>query len=147
MVDVSDKKVTRRTAVASSEITMKPEALRMLIGGGMKKGEGIVTAKIAGINAAKLAHLLVPLCHPIALEWVGIDISTAGKNRLQVVATVRTVARTGAEIEAITAASIACITIYDMCKSMDKGMTIGPIGLVSKSGGKSGGFERVGTMK
>lgn len=124
---------------------MKPEALRMLIGGGLKKGEGIVTAKIAGIQAAKLTGQLIPLCHPLALEWVDVSCNTIARNRLRVVATVRTTSRTGAEIEAVMAATIAAITVYDMCKSVDKQIVIGPIQLERKKGGQSRVYRRVKT--
>jgi cyclic pyranopterin monophosphate synthase len=142
MVDVSEKAVTDRTAVASAVVTMRADVLQMLLAGSLGKGEAITTAKIAGISAAKQTGSLIPLCHPLSLEWVKVDIEPADDTSLRIMATARTVGRTGVEMEALTAASVAALTIYDMAKAADRTMVIGPIQLESKSGGKSGPYER-----
>ncbi|MGI9483681.1 MAG: cyclic pyranopterin monophosphate synthase MoaC [Hyphomicrobiales bacterium] len=142
MVDVSGKDVTSRTAVAKGSIWMAPETLEMISAGTAKKGDVIATARIAGIMAAKRTHDLIPLCHPLALSKVALDISAADSEpRIDVTGTVKVTGQTGVEMEALTAVSIACLTIYDMVKAADRGIRIGDIRLIEKSGGKSGSFK------
>ena len=142
MVDVSEKDVTQRTAIASAVVTLQPDALKQLLTGKLKKGQAITAAKIAGINGAKRTGELIPLCHPLALEWVDIACEPVDDTRLKITATVRTKARTGVEMEALTAAVVAALTIYDMAKAADKSIVIGPVQLESKSGGRSGEYHR-----
>lgn len=143
MVDVSGKEITARVAVAEGRIVMKPETLSLLLAGDAKKGDVLGTARIAGILAAKRTHELIPLCHPLTLSNVQVDLATdAALPGVRVHATTKVVGRTGVEMEALTAVSIACITIYDMLKSVDRSMRIEAIGLVEKSGGKSGAWTR-----
>ena len=144
MVDVSAKKETMRTATASAVVTLRREVLDQLVDGTLAKGEAITTAKIAGINAAKRTGELIPLCHPLSLEWVDVSCKRIGNTQLRISATVRTVGRTGVEMEAMTAVSVAALTIYDMTKAADKSIVIGPIQLESKSGGRSGDYLRAG---
>lgn len=144
MVDVSEKDVTRRTAVASAVVTMRPEVLDRLLAGRLKKGEALTTAKIAGINAAKCTSQLIPLCHPLPIEWVDVTFTPLDAGRLKIIATARTSARTGIEMEVMTAASVAGLTIYDMAKAADKSIVIGPVQLESKSGGSGGEYRRKG---
>jgi cyclic pyranopterin phosphate synthase len=143
MVDVSDKPVTERVARAGAAVAMRPETLAMIKAGQVGKGDVLAVARLAGIMAAKRTADLIPLCHPLALT--GVDIAfepdEAG-GTLEITATARIAARTGVEMEAMTAASVAALTIYDMCKSVDRGMVIGSIRLLHKSGGKSGSFDR-----
>jgi cyclic pyranopterin phosphate synthase len=143
MVDVSDKPVTARVARAGAAVAMQPETLAMIKAGQVGKGDVLAVARLAGIMAAKRTSDLIPLCHPLALT--GVDIAfepdEAG-GTLEITATARIAARTGVEMEAMTAASVAALTIYDMCKSVDRGMVIGSIRLLHKSGGKSGSFDR-----
>ena len=139
MVDVGDKAVTTRTAVAEGAVTMKPETLALILSGQAKKGDVLATARIAGIMAAKKTHELIPLCHPLLLTKVTVDIEAdATLPGLRVRALARVSGQTGVEMEALTAASVACLTIYDMAKAVDRGMVIGPVRLLEKSGGKSG---------
>jgi cyclic pyranopterin phosphate synthase len=139
MVDVSGKAVTTREATARGHVRMKPETLEMIRSGNARKGDVLGTARIAGIMAAKRTHELVPLCHPLALSRVSVDIEPDDAlPGLRVSATVRLAGQTGVEMEALTAASIACLTIYDMAKAVDRGMVIGDIRVTAKSGGKSG---------
>jgi len=142
MVDVSSKNVTVREALASAMIRMKPEVLRALQGGRLPKGDGLATARIAGIAAAKQTSNLIPMCHNLNLEWVSVDFEAAGAGKLRVMCVARTAARTGVEMEALTGAAIAALTIYDMAKSADKAIVIGPVRLERKSGGRSGTYER-----
>jgi cyclic pyranopterin phosphate synthase len=143
MVDVSDKDETERTAIARGHIALEPATLALIEGGEVKKGDVIATARIAGIMAAKRTHELIPLCHPLMLSKVVVDIDPAPRgDGLDVTATVRVTGRTGVEMEALTAVSVACLTIYDMVKAVDRAATIGDIRLVEKSGGKSGVFRR-----
>ncbi len=144
MVDVSDKNVTLRTAVATAVVTFRAEVRAKLLSGKLAKGEALTTAKIAGIQAAKDTGRLIPMCHPLALDWVDIAIVPQGDTELLITATSQATARTGVEMEAMTAASVAALTLYDMSKSADKSITIGPIRLEFKSGGKSGDFRRPG---
>jgi cyclic pyranopterin phosphate synthase len=143
MVDVSDKAETRRVAVAAGHIALAAATLALIAEGGVRKGDVIATARIAGIMAAKRTHELIPLCHPLKLSSVVVDIgpSTDGTG-LDVRAEVRVTGQTGVEMEALTAVSLACLTVYDMVKAVDREATIGNIRLVEKSGGKSGDFRR-----
>jgi len=142
MVDVSDKAVTHRTAIAEGAVRMEAETLRLIMRGQTAKGDVLATARIAGIMAAKKTHELVPLCHPIMLAKVTIDIEADEElPGLVVRATTKVADRTGVEMEALTAVSVACLTIYDMAKAVDRGMTIGPIRLVEKQGGRSGHWK------
>lgn len=139
MVDVSDKDETVREAIAVGTITMKAETLDLILQGDMKKGDVIGVARIAGIMAAKQTSNLIPLCHPLMLTKIAVDIEEdASLPGLRVQSTVRLSGKTGVEMEALTACSVACLTIYDMAKAADKGMEIGGIKLVKKTGGKSG---------
>lgn len=142
MVDVSDKEVTSRTAVAKGSVWMQPETLTMIREGLAKKGDVIGTARIAGIMAAKKTHDLIPLCHPLALSKVTLEIEEASDDsRVDVTATVKVTGQTGVEMEALTAVSVSCLTLYDMVKAVDRGIRIGDIRLTEKSGGKSGTFQ------
>ena len=142
-VDVGSKDVTEREAVAEGLIRMQPETLRLIVEGGHKKGDVLAVARVAGIMAAKKTAELIPLCHAIPLTAVDIELTTDDKQSAVFCrATVRTRAQTGVEMEALTAVEIALLTIYDMCKAVDRGMTLTDIGLVSKSGGKSGEWRR-----
>lgn len=139
MVDVSEKDVTHRMAVARGSITMRPETLDLIKSGNAKKGDVIATARIAGIMASKKTHELIPLCHPLMLSKVTIDIEPDDSlPGLIVTATTKVSGQTGVEMEALTACSLACLTVYDMAKAVDRGMVIGDIRLVEKAGGKSG---------
>ena len=142
MVDVSDKSVTSRTAIAEGFISMTPETLALIETGEAKKGDVLAAARIAGIMAAKKTHELIPLCHPLALTKAEVGLtpskSPAG---IHVTAHVRVTGQTGVEMEALTAVSVACLTIYDMLKAADKGMVISDIRLLEKTGGRSGGYK------
>ena len=139
MVDVGAKPDTERVAVAKGEVAMKPETLRLIAEGGVPKGDVLAVAQVAGILAAKRVPELIPLCHPLLLTHVDVafEVDDAG-SRIEITATARTRGQTGAEMEALTAVSVAALTIYDMAKAVEKGMRIGNIRLVRKSGGKSG---------
>jgi cyclic pyranopterin phosphate synthase len=143
MVDVSEKAVTSRIAVARGIIHMRPETLELILEGKVEKGDVFSVARIAGIMAAKKTSELIPMCHPLAITSVEIDL-TPGKNppRVEIEAAVRVDGKTGVEMEAMTAVSVAALTIYDMCKAVDREMSIGDIRLLKKSGGKSGTFVR-----
>jgi cyclic pyranopterin monophosphate synthase len=142
MVDVSAKQITRRTAIAKGNIGMSADTLALITENQIKKGNVIDTARLAGIMAAKRTGDLIPLCHPLPLQHVDVEIVADPQlPGLQVTATVTITAQTGVEMEAMTAVSIACLTIYDMAKSADKAMQIGGIRLVYKDGGKSGVFQ------
>jgi cyclic pyranopterin monophosphate synthase len=142
MVDVSAKAATERVATAKSSIVMQPETLARISDGGIKKGDVLGVARIAGIMAAKRTHDLIPLCHPLALTSVTVDlVPDAKRNAVDITATVKVNGPTGVEMEALTAVSVAALTVYDMCKAIDRGMTISDIRLVHKSGGKSGVYE------
>ncbi len=139
MVDVSEKSVTQRTARAEGFVAMAPATLALVEKGEAKKGDVLATARIAGIMAAKRTHELIPLCHPLLLTKVTLDLApSAAPCGIAVAAEVRVTGQTGVEMEALTAVSVACLTIYDMLKAADKGMTIGPIRLLEKTGGRSG---------
>jgi cyclic pyranopterin phosphate synthase len=145
MVDVGDKAETTRTAIAEGFVTMQPQTLDMILAGDAKKGDVLGTARIAGIMAAKRAHELIPLCHPLLLTKVAVEIEPDhALPGLKVTALARVTGKTGVEMEALTAASVACLTIYDMAKSVDRGMTVTGIRLLQKSGGASGDWERGG---
>lgn len=141
MVDVGDKPVTRREATAYGEVRMSRDCLRLIRGGRVPKGDVFSAARLAGIMAAKRVDELIPLCHGLPLDAVQVDF-TCGPGRVSVTATIKTSAKTGVEMEALTAASVACLTIYDMAKAVDKSMTIGSIYLLEKKGGRSGHYLR-----
>lgn len=141
MVDVGDKASTDRTAIAEGHITMAPETLRLIKDGEAKKGDVIATARIAGIMAAKRTHELIPLCHPLSLTKVIVDFEeTSEPAGLRVTGEARVSGQTGVEMEALTAVSVACLTLYDMLKAADRGMVISGVRLLQKSGGRSGTF-------
>ena len=142
IVDIGNKAVTRRRAVACARLEAQPATIAAILGGWLKKGDALSVARIAGIMAAKKTSDLIPLCHPIALTSVEVDIAAEGENALAIHATAETTDRTGVEMEALTAASVAALTLYDMAKAMDRGMRVVTIELVEKSGGKSGDFRR-----
>ena len=142
MVDVGAKADTERTAIAKGCVAMQPETLAAILSGNAKKGDVLATARIAGIMAAKKTHELVPLCHPLMLTKVSVDIEPDHDlPGLVVTALTRVTGKTGVEMEALTAVSVACLTIYDMAKAIDRGMTISGIRLVEKTGGKSGDYR------
>lgn len=141
MVDVSSKEITKRVAVAEGFIQIKPEVVRQIIGGNMPKGDVLSTAKIAGILAAKKTGDLIPMCHPIGLDHADIEFDVL-ENGIKITASMVVTAKTGIEMEALTAVSVAALTIYDMCKSADKSMTIDNVRLMKKSGGRSGEYIR-----
>jgi cyclic pyranopterin phosphate synthase len=143
MVDVGEKSITRRIAVAEGSITMKPETLTLILKGEAKKGDVLGVARIAGIMAAKKTADLIPLCHPLMLSKVSIDLTPLEQeNAVHCTATVQTSGQTGVEMEALTAVQVTLLTIYDMCKAVDKGMTMEGIRLLEKEGGKSGHWVR-----
>jgi cyclic pyranopterin phosphate synthase len=141
MVDVTAKDVTARTATATGRVDLSPAVVALLRGEGVPKGDAIATARIAGIMGAKRTPDLVPLCHPVALSGVTVDL-TVDDGGVAVSATARTADRTGVEMEALTAVSVACLTLVDMCKAVDKRAVIGGIRVESKSGGRSGTWTR-----
>ena len=142
MVDVGDKDVTDRTATAKGSIYMQPATIALITAGGVKKGDVLSVARLAGIMAAKRTPDLIPLCHPLALTSVAVDLAIdPARNAVDITATCKLKGRTGVEMEALTAVAIAALTVYDMCKAADRGMRIADIRLVRKSGGKSGSFE------
>ena len=141
MVDVSEKDVTSRTASARATVEMQPETLSLILEGKAKKGDVIATARIAGIMAAKKTHELIPLCHPLMVSKVTVDFEAhPASSTIEVTAMVKVEGKTGVEMEALTACSVACLTLYDMCKAVDRGMKITNMRLVEKAGGKSGHF-------
>lgn len=145
MVDVGAKDVTERSATAEGRVAMSAEALALALGRDTKKGDPIAIAELAGIMAAKRTADLIPLCHPLPLSSVRVSIERDGSaNALKVTATVKTSGRTGVEMEALTAVSAACLTVYDMLKAVDKAMEISGIALIEKTGGKSGDYRREG---
>jgi cyclic pyranopterin phosphate synthase len=142
MVDVSDKAVTHRIAVARGRVKMLPATLAMITGGTHKKGDVFAVARIAGIQAAKKCSELIPLCHPIMLSSVKVDLQPDElANEVVITATCKIASQTGVEMEALTAVSVAGLTIYDMCKAVDKGMVISTVQLLEKSGGRSGDWK------
>ena len=140
MVDVGGKPVTDREAVARGSITMSRSALRLVRRGAVKKGDPLQAARLAGIMAAKQTSALIPLCHPLPLSSVQVDLTPIARG-YAIEARVRTTAQTGVEMEALTAVSVACLTIYDMLKAADKAMTLGGIRLIEKTGGRSGTYR------
>lgn len=142
MVDVSDKEFTKRTAIATATVTMKEETLSLILDNKIPKGDVFACARIAGIMAAKKTPDFIPMCHPIPLEKVSVDIEPIDKTKVKITASTLVTYKTGVEMEALTAASVAALTIYDMCKSVDRAMEISDIKLLYKDGGKSGVFER-----
>jgi len=142
MVDVGEKAETTRTAIAEGFVSMLPETLATILAGNAKKGDVLGAARIAGIMAAKKTHELIPLCHPLLLTKVSVEIEADhALPGLKVTALARVTGKTGVEMEALTAASVACLTIYDMAKAVDRGMTISGVRLVEKTGGKSGDYK------
>lgn len=142
MVDVSGKQDSRRVAVASARLRMTAETLTEILDHGVPKGDVLAVARVAGIQGAKRCADLIPLCHPLALSKVQVDFQTLGETQLGISATVTVTGKTGVEMEALTAASVAALTVYDMCKAMDKGMVIEAVQLEEKRGGKSGEWRR-----
>ena len=140
MVDVSNKEATERIAIAHAKITMKPETFLLIMDKKIQKGDVLEVARVAGIMAAKQTHSLIPMCHPLNINSVKIDFTNNSKDTIYIASEVKVNGKTGVEMEAVTAAAICAVTIYDMCKSVDKGMVISDIHLVKKSGGKSGTF-------
>jgi cyclic pyranopterin phosphate synthase len=142
MVDIGDKAVTARVATAAAEVSMLPETFRLIADGAHKKGDVLAVARIAGIQAAKKCSDLIPLCHPLMLTRVSVDFEMdAEGHRVLISATCAVDGKTGVEMEALTAASVAALTIYDMCKAVDRAMVISNIRVLEKSGGKSGYFR------
>jgi cyclic pyranopterin phosphate synthase len=142
MVDVSGKDETVRIAVAAGSVTMQPTTLELIQRGGVKKGDVLAVARLAGIMAAKRTPDLVPLCHPLPLSSVAVDLACdPARNAVDITATCKLTGRTGVEMEALTAVTVAALTVYDMCKAVDRGMVIGEVRLLHKSGGKSGTYE------
>lgn len=141
MVDISEKQVTHREAIAEAVVRLQPTTLSMIFDGRVPKGDVIATARIAGIQAAKRTSDLIPLCHPLPISMISISVDKIDNTTLRIEATCRVTGRTGVEMEALTAASVAGLTVYDMCKGIEKGIRIEAIRLVSKSGGKSGTWK------
>lgn len=142
MVDVSGKDVTARTAVAEGRVRMRPETLAEIMEAGVPKGDVLAVARVAGIQGAKRCSELIPLCHPLPLSRVSVEFAPEGADCLAIRAECRVTGRTGVEMEALTAVSVAALTVYDMCKALDKGMVIEQIQLLEKVGGKSGHWQR-----
>ena len=143
MVDVSEKPVTSRVATASAHVVMQPETLAHVIAGTAKKGDVLGVARLAGIMAAKQTSALIPLCHPLPITKVSVDlVPDEALPGVRITAEVKTTGQTGVEMEALTAASVAALTVYDMLKAVEKGMEIGGIAVLRKEGGKSGTYER-----
>jgi cyclic pyranopterin phosphate synthase len=142
MVDVGPKPATHRIAVAEAELRLKPATLELIRAGKAAKGDVLQVARIAGIGAAKQTSTLIPLCHPLALTKVAVDFEVLPPGRIRLIARAEAWDRTGVEMEALTAVSVAALTVYDMCKAVDRGMEIARIRLLEKSGGKSGPFMR-----
>lgn len=141
MVDVGDKSETRRIARAAGSICMQPQTLALILQGDAKKGDVLGIARIAAIQGSKRTSELIPLCHPIGLTKVGVEFEIAEPDTIHCTVTAETVGRTGVEMEALTATSVALLTIYDMCKAVDRGMTITDVRLLEKQGGKSGHWQ------
>jgi cyclic pyranopterin phosphate synthase len=142
MVDVGGKPVTDRAATARARVVMQPATLAMIRAGTAKKGDVLGVARLAGIMAAKRTADLIPLCHPLPITNVTIDLEPTGEDTVEIAATVKSTGQTGVEMEALTAASVAALTVYDMCKAVDRGMRIEGLRVVAKSGGKSGDFTQ-----
>ncbi|MWV16989.1 cyclic pyranopterin monophosphate synthase MoaC [Pseudomonas sp. L-22-4S-12] len=141
MVDVTDKPPTTREAVAEARVRMLPATLQMIVAGGHPKGDVFAVARIAGIQAAKKTSELIPLCHPLMLTSVKVELQACGEDGVRIQARCKLAGQTGVEMEALTAASVAALTIYDMCKAVDRGMLIESVRLLQKSGGASGDFR------
>ncbi|MHA1108171.1 MAG: cyclic pyranopterin monophosphate synthase MoaC [Alphaproteobacteria bacterium] len=145
MVDVSDKDVTERSATACGAVIMAPETMRLITENGIKKGDVLAVARLAGIMGAKKTPELIPLCHPLALNAIELELSLdPGRNAVDITATCRVSGRTGVEMEALTAVAVAALTIYDMCKAVDRAMRLTEIRLLEKSGGRSGTYRAEG---
>jgi len=142
MVDVGDKAVSERVAVAGALVVMKPATLRLIRGGGIAKGEVLAVARVAGVMAAKRTSEIIPLCHPLPIDVATIEFDGAGAGRLRIRATVKVRGRTGVEMEALAAVTAAALTVYDMCKAVDRGMSITDVCLLEKRGGRSGHYVR-----
>ena len=142
MVDVSNKNITERIAVAHASVTMNTQTFSLIMDKQVAKGDVLEVARVAGIMAAKKASELIPMCHPLNINSVKIDYTNNSKDTIEIMAEVKITAKTGVEMEALTAVSVCSLTIYDMCKSADKSMLISDIYLAKKTGGKSGTFER-----
>jgi cyclic pyranopterin phosphate synthase len=142
MVDVTAKDETLRVAVARGRVVMQPETLRLLLRGEIAKGNVLTTAQVAGTMAAKKTSELIPMCHPLLLTGIDVDLTPdEAMSAIEITATVRTTGKTGVEMEALTAVSVAALTVYDMCKAVDRGMHVDGVRLVSKTGGKSGDWS------
>nr|WP_276583779.1 cyclic pyranopterin monophosphate synthase MoaC [Pseudomonas sp. RIT-PI-AD] len=141
MVDVTDKAVTFREAAAEARVRMRPETLRMIQQGGHPKGDVFAVARIAGIQAAKKTHELIPLCHPLLLTSIKLELHAEGEDSVRILARCKLSGQTGVEMEALTAASVAALTLYDMCKAVDRGMIIEGVRVLEKRGGKSGDYQ------
>ena len=141
MVDVTDKALTQREAVAEARVRMRPQTLQMIVQGGHPKGDVFAVARIAGIQAAKKTSDLIPLCHSLLLSSVKVLLQAEGEDCVQITASCKLAGQTGVEMEALTAASVAALTIYDMCKAVDRGMVIEQVRLLEKLGGKSGHYR------
>lgn len=142
MVDVGAKEVTERIAIAEAIIDLQPETLKLILEGGHKKGDVFAVARIAGIQAAKKCSDLIPLCHPLMLSSVKVDLeANTDNNQVRITSTCKLAGQTGVEMEALTAASVAALTVYDMCKAVDRGMTIHSVRVLEKAGGKSGHYK------
>ena len=144
MVDVGGKRVTRREAVAEANVRMKPETLARIASGDLPKGDVFSVARIAGIMAAKRTGEIIPMCHPLPIEHVRVSLEPVPPDRVRIEAAVGCAYKTGVEMEALCAASAAALTVYDMCKAVDRGMIIETVALVKKTGGKSGDYQRSG---
>ena len=142
MVDVGDKADTKRLAVAQALVKMRPATLALITNNQLPKGDVFACARIAGIMAAKRTHELIPMCHPLPLDSVSVELSPLGDDQVRIEAAVRCTYHTGVEMEALTACSVAALTVYDMCKAVDRAMEIKSVCLLEKSGGKSGHFTR-----
>ncbi len=142
MVDVSDKEVTTRQATAESMVRMAPDTLKQIKAGTIGKGDVLAVAQVAGIMAAKRTSDWIPMCHPLSLTGINIEFSDNDNDELYIEGTVKTTGKTGVEMEALTAVSAAALTVYDMCKALQKDMEIGPTRLTAKSGGKNGDYKR-----
>ena len=145
MVDVTDKAATQREARAEASVLMLPETLELIVSGGHEKGDVFAVARIAGIQAAKRCHELIPLCHPLLLTGIDVQLEADADNgAVRIEARCKLAGQTGVEMEALTAAAVAALTIYDMCKAVDRGMVISEVRLLEKRGGKSGEWVRAG---
>jgi cyclic pyranopterin phosphate synthase len=142
MVDVTAKDETVRVAVAKGRVVMKPETLHLLLRGEIAKGNVVTTAQVAGVQAAKKTSELIPMCHPLLLTGIDVELEPdEASNAVEITATVRTTGKTGVEMEALTAVSVAALTVYDMCKAVDRGIQVEAVRLISKTGGKSGDWQ------